>query len=413
MFALPPLALERRKNMEVRRTGEPFLGPVVKARKQSPWCINTVYCDESGSTGNELLDSNQEYFVYASVALEPKEAADLTAHLISKHGIYGKELKGKNLLRHSGGRRLIDELIQITSGKAHLVVHHKKYALAAKFFEYMFEPVLADQSSIFYEVGFHKFISNLLYLWTLAQEKRADDILTDFAKAMRNQGPADLSVFATDRVSALKMEDPLQQIASFCLVHKHVIAKEIAGLHEIELGKWSLDLTSTSLFSVLSHWGDAFDQLSVYCDDSKPLREAFLFDAFVNRDEKTYQFIGGSRRLFTPNLAHAPRLVRSEEYCGVQLADVLASACRKALQERHDKDSGRWINVLAPSISAESVWHDVRQVDLDTPEARLNAAVLLELVDRSIKGKDVLNGMGEFVAGARRALSRSWPSLKD
>jgi len=222
-------------------------------RKNPPWCVRTIYCDESGATGNDLLDPNQEYFVYASVALEPNEAKDLTSLIQLKYNLQGKELKGRNLLGHPSGRQAVDHLIEAVSNRAHLVIHHKKFALAAKFFEYMFEPVLASGSSAFYAVGFHKFISNLLYVWALAQDKTADEILGDFARAMRSLGPPTLPIFLGTGPSLVHIQNPLHQIGTFCLIHNRKITKEISELHETEHGKWILDLTTTSLFSILGH----------------------------------------------------------------------------------------------------------------------------------------------------------------
>jgi hypothetical protein len=91
-------------------------------RKNPPWCIQTIYCDESGNTGNELLDLNQEHFVYASVALEPREAELICTKLKSRNRLQGAELKGKNLLGHERGRRAIDELIALVGERAHLVM---------------------------------------------------------------------------------------------------------------------------------------------------------------------------------------------------------------------------------------------------------------------------------------------------
>ena len=72
--------------------------------------------------------------------------------------------------KSSSGRRAVRSLIHEVGRDTHLVVHHKKYALACKFFEYIFEPVLAEQNSIYYEAGFHRFVANLLYFWTEARQ---------------------------------------------------------------------------------------------------------------------------------------------------------------------------------------------------------------------------------------------------
>ena len=155
----------------------------VRLRKAPPWCVHTVWCDESGATVNELLDANQEHFVYASVAVEPRDAEEIRHKIVRENTLQGLELKGKNLCGHTKGRQAIHQLIELVSDRAHLVVHHKKYALAAKFFEYVFEPVLAEKNWLFYKIGFHRFISNLLFVWAMSQNRSADQILSDFARA--------------------------------------------------------------------------------------------------------------------------------------------------------------------------------------------------------------------------------------
>jgi hypothetical protein len=368
-----------------------------RLRKSPPWCISTVWCDESGATGNELLDPNQEHFVYASVALEPLEAEAIRVRLIAENRLQGTELKGKNLCGHTKGRRAIGQLIELVGERAHLVVHHKKYALAAKFFEYVFEPVLAEKNWIFYKIGFHRFISNLLFVWAMSQDRRADQILGDFAQAMRTFEPASLPAFPLGGATVVSTDDPLSQLGTFCMLHKERIAEELLDLKQVEGGSWTLDLTTTSLFSILGHWGDRFDQLAVYCDEAKPLQNAPLFKHFINRQDKTYQSLWGYERLVTPNLAHDVNLVRSHDYAGVQLADVLASACRKALQDRKDPEHQKWLDALVPRISTESVWYDAAQIDLNNGNATINALVLNELMDRSVKGRDLLEGMELFV----------------
>ena len=45
-----------------------------------------------------------------------------------------------------------------------MALSNKRYALAGKFFEYIFEPVLAQKNRLFYERDFHKFVAMAVYL---------------------------------------------------------------------------------------------------------------------------------------------------------------------------------------------------------------------------------------------------------
>lgn len=200
--------------------------------------------------------------------------------------------------------------------------------------------------------------------------------------------------------------NPLSDIGTFCLVHREKIAEEIVSLVGTNTGKWILDLTSTSLFSLLSYWGDRFYQLDVYCDDSKPLHQTDMFDHMVNRLDRVYQRWGDKERLITFNLTRPPQMVRSEDYFGVQIADVLASALRHALENQEAPEAKSWLEQLMPYIGDGSVWPDFDTLDLNTPEAFVNGMLLHELTARSIKRKNLFDGIPAFIAAAHASFPR-------
>lgn len=47
----------------------------------------TIYCDEAGFTGNNLLDREQPFFAFATVAIEPEAAKDVVAKTVRDYGI--------------------------------------------------------------------------------------------------------------------------------------------------------------------------------------------------------------------------------------------------------------------------------------------------------------------------------------
>jgi hypothetical protein len=363
----------------------------------------SVFCDESGMTGNDLLDPNQAFFTYAGVAVTADRAEEVVRKLVCDHKLQGNELKGRNLVKSGSGRRAVRCLIDEVGRDSHLVIHHKKYALACKFFEYIFEPVLAEQNSIYYEAGFHRFIANLLYFWTEARQESAVQLLADFAAYMRSLDPARVPAFFGQQSIVLAAgADPLSHVGTFCIIHRQKIAEELDGLDGTPTGKWILDLTSSSLFSILSHLGERGYQLDVFCDDAKPLRgNDIMFEAMVNRTDRAYIRFGEKERLLTFNLARSPRLVRSQDHFGVQVADVLSSALRYALENRQDAEAQGWLDELLPSISDESVWPDPKALDLKTAEAFTNGVLLHELIDRSLQRQNLFHGIPELIAAAR------------
>jgi hypothetical protein len=225
-----------------------------------------IYCDESGFTGPHLLSPEQPYFTYGSVAITSPEASDLVGSTIRNFHLQGNELKGKNLLKHSPGRKAAIAVIRELGPRCQVLIVHKQYALACKLFEYTFEPLIADISMALYSVNFHKFVANLLYFSSFKHDARARTLSERFEQAVRgDDGPLRRFLSAHSPVT----DDPVEALVSFCVYHRETILQELARTKEDH--KWILDVTATSLNSLLTWWGRRAQRLRVICDESGPL----------------------------------------------------------------------------------------------------------------------------------------------
>lgn len=213
----------------------------------------TLYFDESGFTGENLLSDDQKTFAYGSVSIDPERAESLVSHIIEKYNIQNGELKAVKLIRRKKGRQAILEILDEIAQDVKVSVSDKKYALAAHFFEYIFEPVIADKNSIFYDLEFHKYISNVIYILFINNDDIAKQILSLFENLMRKKDFSHL-----DEIIALLHGIPdkseelefFQKVLSFIDAHKEIIYQEIQTLPP-----WTLDLSLTSLHSLLCEWG--------------------------------------------------------------------------------------------------------------------------------------------------------------
>jgi len=365
----------------------------------------TIYFDESGYTGNNLLSPDQPAFVYASVAIGTSDASHLHSEMLSRFQIKGKELKGKNLVKNKQGQEAISWLLNKCSDIACIVVANKKFALAGKFFEYIFEPVLKTNNSLFYAVGFHRFIANLLYILFESKDECAEDMLDEFETLMRTQDPDDIERLLVPLGQAIKFSDPLGQILTFSLCHKEKIKDEIKTLSEINgVRRWALELTTTSLFWMLSLWSERFDLMEVYCDKSEPLdTNRHLFDTMIGRQDRIYMKLGSEpERALTYNLAGPIILLDSQQSPGIQIADVLSSSIAFALKNPDDELSRKWLELAESMFTLFGILPDIKAVDLRERDPFINALILHELVDRTLQGKSLFVDMAEFIGTARR-----------
>jgi len=357
-----------------------------------------LHFDESGFTGNNLLHKQQKIFCYASVECPHQEAKDFVEHIIKKHRIQNGEIKGGKLLKGVKGKRAVDEIIQHFKGRFKISVSDKKYALACKFFEYIFEPAIQSVSSIFYNINFHRFISNMLHVELTVRGAMAEEIFEDFEKLMRTGDFDGLKALFSESKNE-GISPILEQICDFAIHNKESVIEELDGYAGNGAGKWVLDLTNTALFSLLAEWGQEYDQLTAYCDQSKPLSEdQELFNVMINREDKKYSHISGTDFPITFNLKEPLKLVDSRVVHGVQLADAIAGAFAYTCDNKNqDEYAEKWRGMIEEHVIFGSVFQDYDHLDLSKLEVQRNAVLLQELTERSKNGHSLTEGIGEYI----------------
>ncbi len=367
---------------------------------------NVIYCDEAGITGNNLLDSAQPYFVFASVNIQSEAAADLVARTISDHKLKVSELKGSQLIKSANGRKAILFVINQCSSQAQLTFYNKKYSLASQFYQHTFDEIFAEHAPMFYLIDFNRFIANALYLGLITESPLAVATVTDFQSLMRQKPDATMP----KKMFSLTASDPvvnlIETIILFCHLNKRAILGELDPLLiDPSEARWILELSYTALSDLLSYWGQRHDSVEVYCDFSKPIRDQLSdFDRWVGCREKINLTFGRGNGSIGFNLAKPICLVDSRAHGGIQIADVLASALCFAVNHREDDYSWEVFERLIPCINERSVSPDPDEVDIRELKPYVNSALLWQLVDRTCRGQDMTafyDNLAEFLIAAR------------
>ncbi|MFA7657086.1 DUF3800 domain-containing protein [Acidithiobacillus thiooxidans] len=365
-----------------------------------------IYFDESGFTGNNLLHPEQKYFSYASVATDDQEAKEFVESLISRHGIQGGELKGSKLVRFNRGRKAIDEVLKNFDKQIKLSISDKKYALACKFYEYIFEPCYSEINYIFYGIGFHRFIANILYLEFVARGAGAEEIFSEFEELMRTKDENKLQEIFSSSVHP-KNSPIITQIREFAQFRSADIREELSSLGDVGVGKWILDLTNTALFTLLANWGTKYDKITAVCDPSKPLQhDQSLFTSMINRTDRIFSDAFGEHHPhpITFNLSGPIAFEDSKITHGIQLADVAAAAAVYAFSGATDEHAMQWRELIPEIGHYGSIIPDMDEVNLKGRRVQRNAVLLMELHSRAKFGKSLLEGMPEYIELISRLL---------
>ncbi|WP_284337655.1 DUF3800 domain-containing protein [Comamonas sp. NoAH] len=355
-----------------------------------------IYFDEAGFTGNHLLDPNQRFFVYASVVTNDEEAKEFVESLISRYNIQNGELKGGSLVRHHTGRKAIDEILKEFDGRLLFTIAEKKYALACKLFEYIFEPCISDINTMFYGCDFHKFVATILYVEFMARGAGAEQIFEEFEALMRS--PDDTKLALLFSASTHPENSPIiTKVREFAQHRAADIKAELDSLSRVTTGKWVLDITCTSLHSLLSRWGTKYETITAICDNSKPLQQAGdFFDAMIGYRKQLFGGFDGANRPMTFNLSGPIDFRDSKTSHGIQLADALAGAAVHVWSGATDDHAKKWKERLS-SIANLPVLPDAEEIDLRRPTVRRNLILLHELHRRAINNQSLIEGMPEVI----------------
>ena len=210
--------------------------------------MRKIYFDEAGNSGNNLLDKEQPLFCY--LGFEDCDSNMIEDFYSLKRKYKYKtdlEVKGASLSKSVTGQKFLIELWEKFGNHAKFVMHNKKFALACKMFEYVYEPVYSDVNTLFYQINFHKYIAISMYSLFVNSNHSAEELFTNFYTFIKNKGDKCLNEYV--KSCGIVKTSPLFYFCEFCNLHKTEIASDIDFTDKRD--KYILDLTLTSLYNLL------------------------------------------------------------------------------------------------------------------------------------------------------------------
>ena len=299
-----------------------------------------LYFDESGYTGEDLINKVQPVFVLASTILDDSEA-----HAISKDifkGVQAPELKHSTLRKTASGQKRVLDFLQALKqfpNKAGTNISHKLYELVCMLVEWWVEPYAYQDGIDLYDRGANIGLSNLIYVTLLSVEGEAflQKHLGNFQEMMRNRTPESFTIFCQalrhdyDRSDKL-VQDVLLWPVEGCmrLGHKHLLG----------LPDHILDISMTTAASTVNYWRQKTDsQFEVIHDKSSAMaKDQWLWDQLVNPAIEP-AIVGYDRRKW-----HFPLGVLSTSFedsaksLQIQLTDILAGSTAEWCASRADEN---------------------------------------------------------------------------
>lgn len=288
--------------------------------------MTTIYCDEAGNSGANLLDPDQPCFVLASNDFSREEAESLLEHVRSAQGA---EPKFTSLRKSGNGvARLIRFLAdpRLSNERVVIDVFHKKFMVTTKLVDIVAETVMHDLGGDLYDRGANIAMSNMLHycMPVFCGQENTDRFLAAFVELMRRKGSAEVDAFyaaGSAMIEACTSEDFKSDLFPFV---ERKLLDIWFGEH---LDSLALDPAIPALFQHIAAWGARkADRFHVVHDASKPIlaSQAIFEDMLALTGEESHLIGYDRRKIRFPLRALTLMQADSTLHPQLQVADLCA-----------------------------------------------------------------------------------------
>ena len=281
--------------------------------------MKSVYIDESGYTGIDLLNQDQPFQGASAIYISDSEAKELInkyfPRIQSNELKYKKIAKRKNNWEHLLGlqRDILENHVCVS------YVCDKRFLLILHFLDYAVEPFYFDRHINFYEDGGNYSLGSLLYYvaGTLLKGDNFKEILSLFQYAINSKSEISISALI-EKIKATNWQELPEAFGPLALEDNSCI--EVMKNKNV-----STDGAYIVLLSLISRLEAIIDhEYDIIHDKSKNLEQYDLILGKIINHEKEISF--KETDLTTLNFPLKLRSVSqfdSKDSPGVQLADVL------------------------------------------------------------------------------------------
>ena len=258
----------------------------------------TIYLDETGYTGQDLLNPDQPILVAASTNIADDVAAALVQECFPN--VQAQELKHSRLCMRNRGQDQIIRLLRSIQQRADdfaVSVAHKEYVLVGLLIDFWVEPALYADGINLYERGANMLgLCNLMHLIlkNLLPTDECNKLLVRAQKMLRNKSVQAYEAFGRSLRATRRHGEPVDHILNYIALSDF----RLGGYdHLRSLPDRLTDLGTYYLLEQVSHWSNQAQRtINIIHDESSALaREQRVWDVLLGPDVP-HAVVGQDRR---------------------------------------------------------------------------------------------------------------------
>jgi hypothetical protein len=351
------------------------LGPMVI---QHP--LPLVAFDETGNTGQHLLDVDQPVFVLASIHADDATTRTLLAHAKPPGA---PEAKFSTLRGSNPGRKRVLELLNhevIASERVKVAVYHKSFAVTTKIVDLLVETLLHQAGQDLYADGANLAMANMLHAVTPAfcGAEAFVDLQHRFVAMVRRKSPATVEALYAhvEAMRATNCHPPFDETLRLLLASRAVVDEAIKDKDLV-----LLDPAVPAFFDLCAQWtAELGVPFAVAHDQSKPIaQERERLELVMTTAEAGRAFSGPGPRRQLPLLATGVTFADSRAVPQIQLADLIAGAVATVYRAMARGQDDRFAEALRKTrigeIAGDRVWPTTAVTPAEYGAGRSGAAL--------------------------------------
>lgn len=289
-----------------------------------------IYFDESGNTGDNLLDVNQPAFTLLSHDFNVSETTTIIHELLSV--VQAEELHFTKLKRRPIYRKLIIDILNhdlIAADRVYFYTSHKQFIVTIHLIDRLLEYVTNKYDIKLYEQGQNITSSNMLHFIgvNVIGESKYQILCQHFLSWVKTKGVDDSNQFYNFLEDVFEsLHDDFKDILGLILSSR-IYNKEITASFS---DKYTLDPTVSMFRASCNFWEKKYKMIDpVYLDESKPISYYMdLLNFYKSVDDLT---VGYGRNRHNNKLSVGEIVpVNSATSKQIQLADLFVSSVNHA-----------------------------------------------------------------------------------
>jgi len=311
--------------------------------------MKTIYFDESGNTGPNLLDPQQKFFSVGSTDLTEGESRAILQKHFPRH--IGSDIKFKKLFRDASNYRdLIEFAETVGQQPAHFFCFliNKRFALLCRLVDWLVEPLFHDRGYDWYKDDYALSWANIFYLaFTTVKDGGAllAEVTGLYSDLVREPSPSLLEKIRR-RYREIADEGP-PNVSRF-MDYVAAGADEFQKRYSLDNIKNQTDIHVASLVSSVDWWrrqhSEDFD--IVHDESTYFFKRQGLWDLITSRTASNAVVHVGQKSIRFPLRVRSTTEGASEKLASLQICDLIGGFVARSKSDALSAEQQRVVETM-------------------------------------------------------------------